>query len=197
MIHAMLFILIVHVGVNFVGWSLSGSQPAISTALSAGITASDTVIPVDSVSGFPSAGWLYIQGEAVQYADSETPCDTVPFASDPACFTGASRGQLETDAISHAIDARVYSEASGLLNNLSGFEARTSIDELGEITSLWGSGLAIVNFLSHAATWDWPMFEGDLAFARVIGGLFTTAAMLGIFYLLGTLLVSAIRTVLP
>lgn len=197
MIHAILAILIIHLGVNLVGWSLAGEQPAVSTVVSAAITASDVTVPVSSASGYPSAGWLYIQGEALQYTAHETPCATGAFSGQPACFTGASRGQFETVAIAHPVTARAYNEASGALNSLATFESRTSINDLGNVTTPWGSGLAIVQFLGHAATWDWPMFDGSFAILRIFGAAITTAISLGIFYLLGTLLVSAVRTLRP
>jgi hypothetical protein len=197
MIQALLFILTLHVGVNFVGWSLSGSQPAVSTALTAGITASDDTLPVSSVDGFPSVGgWAYIQGEAINY-DATTATCPAPFAGEPACFTGASRGRQDTTATSHALGSIVYNEASGLLNDLSGFERRTSIDELGEVTTPWASGAALVRFLSQAATWDWPMFQGDFALFRVVGSIFTIAVMTGLFVILASILVSAVRLVRP
>jgi len=195
MIFAILAILAMHIGVNFVGYSLSGSQPAVTTALTAGITASDTVIPVSSITGFPGAGWLYIQGEAIQYTGSTATCPA-PFAAEPDCFTGASRGQQQTTAISHSQTARVYNEAAGLVSGLAGFESRTSITDLGEVTSPWSSGPAVVRFLSQAATWDWPMFEGDFAFFRIIGAMFTTAITIGIFVVFGSILVGAIGSVL-
>ena len=195
MIHALLAIFIIHIGVNFVGWSLSGSQPAVTTSLSAGITASDTTIPVQSVAGYPSAGWLYIGGEAMSYSASASSCPA-PFGSEPACFTGASRGGIQTTATSHPARARVYDEASGALNALAGFESRTAVTDLGDVTSPWGAGPAIIGFLSHATTWDWPMFEGDFAFFRIIGVLLTTSIMLGIFYLLAQLLMNSVGSVL-
>jgi len=91
MIHALLALLVIHLGVDFVGWSLMGSQPAVTTSVSAGVTASDTTIPVSSVAGFPGAGWLYIRGEAMLYSATATTCPA-PFAAEPACFTGVSRG---------------------------------------------------------------------------------------------------------
>jgi hypothetical protein len=198
MIQALLFILILHLGVNFTGFALAGSQPAITTSLSAGITASDTTIPVtgSGVAGFPEAGWLYIQSEAIQYTGTTSSCPA-PYTAEPACFTGASRGQQATIGVSHLASTRVFNEASGLLNDLSTFETRTSIDELGDITSPWSSGTALVRFLSQSLTWDWPMFEGDFAVFRIFGAAFTIAISVGIFTVLATILTSAIRSVRP
>jgi len=196
MVQALLFILVLHLGVNFVGYSLAGSQPAITTELSAGVVASDVTIPVDSSNGFPNAGWLYLRGEAMEYTGKTDTCPA-PYAAEPSCFTGVVRGSQDTVAVSHALDTRVYNEATGLLNDLSSFEARTSIDDFGDVTSPWSSGTAIVRFLSHAMTWDWPMFEGDFVVFRIFGSAFTVAISVGIFVVLATILTSAIRSVRP
>lgn len=194
MIHAILAILMIHLGVNFIGWALAGEQPAVSTTVSAGVTASDVTVPAASVSGFPSTGWIYIRGEALEYDAHETPCVTGTFSGQPACFTGVERGQLQSIAISHPASVRIYSEAAGTVNQLSSFESRTSVNDLGNVNTPWTAGFAIMQFLGHATTWDWPMFEGEFAIFRLFGGAITSAIGLGIFYLLGTLLVSTVRT---
>ena len=196
MVQALLFILVLHLGVNFTGFALSGSQPAITTDLTAAVTATTGTLPVTNSGGFPGVGWLYLEGEAMQYTAKTDTCPS-PFAAEPSCFTGVTRGQQDTIAVSHGISTRVFNEASGLLNDLSSFESRTSIDDLGNVTSPWSSGTAIVRFLSHAVTWDWPMFEGDFAVFRIFGAAFTIAISVGLFVILATVLTSAIRSVRP
>lgn len=192
MIMALLFMLFLHMGVNYIGYSLAGSQPAITAVLTAGVVASSTTIPVSSVDGFPDGGWLFIDGEAMQYTGKTDTCPA-PFAAEPACFTTVSRGQQSTVPASHLAGSRVYNEAAGLTNSLSNFESRTSIDELGDITTPWSSGTALVQFLGHSTTWDWPMFEGDFAIFRVFGALFTIAVSISLFIVLATILTGAIR----
>jgi hypothetical protein len=198
LIQALLFILILHLGVNFTGFALSGSQPAITTTLNSGITASDTTVPVtgSGVTGFPKAGWLFIQGEAIQYSDTTLACPS-PYTAAPACFTGALRGQQNTIPSSHVAASTVYNEATGLYNDLSNFEERTSINDFGNVTTPWGAGLSLVHFLSHAATWDWPMFEGPFAVFRIFGAAFTIAIIIGLFVLLATILTNIARSVRP
>ena len=199
MIFALLFVLAIHTGVNFVGWSLSGSQPSVTVDLSAGITASDTVIPVSSVTGYPGSGTITVRGETVQYSGKTTTCPA-PFAGEPACFTGAVRGRQLTTAISHPQGARVYSELVGGVSDASSFENRLSIGPWGGIDSLWANIEALKRLFSQAATWDWPMFEGDFAFFRVFGALFTIAVMFGVSFVLMQILIagaSAVRSLLP
>lgn len=180
MVQVLLFMLVVHIGVNFTGYMLSGSQPAVTTTLAAGITASDTTVPVtgSGVAGFPGSGYLYIQGEAMRYTDTTESCPS-PFTDSPSCFTGVSRGQLNTTPVSYQADTTVYNEATGTFNNLSNFETVTSVDELGESTNPLTLGKEWAKFFAHWVTWDWPMFEGNFAIFRVFGSAFSVATLAG------------------
>ena len=182
MIQALLFILILHVGVNFVGFTLAGSQPAVTSQLWSGITSISATVPVSgsaTTNGFPSSGSLYIDGEAMQYSGISTPC-IKPFEAIASCFTGVERGKQLTAARSHFAGARIYDEIGGGLNNLSNFESRTSIDELGETSSIWASGAAVFDVLTRSTSWDWPMFEGQFAVFRMFGAGFTVAVIIGL-----------------
>lgn len=200
MVQALLFILVLHLGVNFTGFALSGSQPAITTTLASGITALDTTVPVtgSGADGFPATGGsLFISGEAIEYGDTTLTCPAPFVGVAPACFIDAARGQQDTVPSSHVAGSIVHNEASGLFNDLSNFEARTSINDFGESTTPWSSGPALVRFLSHAMTWDWPMFEGSFAIFRIFGTAFTIAISIALFTILATILTSAIRSVRP
>ncbi len=197
MLHAILALLFISLGINLIGASLAGDQPAISSTITTAITASDVTVPVVSVAGFPSAGWLYIRGEALSYTANETPCVTGAFSGQAACFTGVSRGQFESDAIAHPSAVQVYSETAGTLNDLAALEARTSIDDLGDVTTPWGSGWALMRFLGHSVTYDWPMFSGPFGLVRLFGTAINVAIGLFLFLQLGTLLVSTVRTFRP
>lgn len=195
MIFAILALLIIHTGATVIHWSLVGAQPAITTTLSAGITASDTTIPVSAVTGFPSSGWVFIEGEVITYLASETPCATGSFAGEPACFTGGTRGSQQTTAISHSAAARVYNDLTGSANDLSAIEQRTAIDQLGDVTSPWAVGAAIVRFVVTTSTWNWMFCFGDIVPLCLIGQMITIALNIGIFVALAALLVSAVGLV--
>ena len=179
MIQALLFILFVHIGVDFIGISLSGSQPLVSTAMSAAVTETSATIPVSSIVGFSPSGWLFIEGEAMEYTAVATTCPA-PYAAEPDCFTGVTRGLDQTKAAEHSASARVYNETTGLVNNLATFESRTTIDGFGENEGTIAKVRGISNFIFHAVTWDYPMFEGAFAVFRIFGVAFTIALGVGI-----------------
>jgi len=75
-----------------------------ATALSAAISATDTVIPVTSVTGYAPHGRLTIGSESINYTGSST---TSCGAFSAPCFTGAMRGAGGSAAAVHALAAAV------------------------------------------------------------------------------------------
>lgn len=73
------------------------------TALSATIDADDTVIPVNSVDGFPTSGYITISSEAIEYA-------SVQISPFPAFILtdAAGRGAKSALAAAHSSGASVY-----------------------------------------------------------------------------------------
>jgi len=68
----------------------SGHTPA-ATTLSANITAGAATIPLTSVAGFPTSGYVVINGEIIQYTGVSSPN-----------LTGATRGLFGTTASTHS-----------------------------------------------------------------------------------------------
>jgi len=83
-----------------------------------------------------------------------------------------------------------------VLNALASFEERTAITDLGEVTTPWGLSSSIGRFIRHSGTWDWPMFQGEMSFFRVIGFGLTAIVGLGIGFMLAQLLMNSIGSVL-
>ncbi len=77
-----------------------------SIALSANITAADTIIPVGSTAGYASHGRIRIENEDINYAATSTSAAScAPFAQ--PCFTGALRGVAGSTAAIHNTGATV------------------------------------------------------------------------------------------
>ncbi len=75
-----------------------------ATALSAAISATDTVIPVASTAGYAPHGRLTIGAESINYTGSSaTSCG----AFSAPCFTGILRGAAGSTAAAHALGAAV------------------------------------------------------------------------------------------
>jgi len=75
-----------------------------ATALSAAISATDSVIPVASVAGYAPHGRIIIGSESINYTgSSSSSCG----AFSPPCLTGAARGASGSVAAAHALGAAV------------------------------------------------------------------------------------------
>lgn len=73
-----------------------------NVALSTNIDASQTIIPVTSVTGFASNGSIFVGGEAVDYgAIGTTAGECSPYSA--PCFLGGKRGSGGTSAIGHIL----------------------------------------------------------------------------------------------
>ena len=76
-----------------------GTSDGVFNNLSAAINASVTVIPLNSLVGFPTSGTILIGSEQITYTGQDT---------DAITLTGATRGANGTTAASHADDATVF-----------------------------------------------------------------------------------------
>jgi hypothetical protein len=100
-----------------------GTSDGVFNNLSAAIDASVTVIPLNSLVGFPTSGTILIGSEQITYTGQDT---------DAITLTGATRGANGTTAASHADDATVFdfnSIAYGYSDILeASFRNATSVD---------------------------------------------------------------------
>jgi len=79
---------------------LTGGANLLTGTLQAAITATDTTIPVTSLVGIPTAGFIQIGSELIGYNE------TAPAANgNPAYLYNCTRGQDGTTAAAHAINA--------------------------------------------------------------------------------------------
>ena len=84
---------------NFYRSPTDGTSDGVFNNLSAAIDASVTVIPLNSLVGFPTSGTILIGSEQITYTGQDT---------DAITLTGATRGANGTTAASHADDATVF-----------------------------------------------------------------------------------------
>jgi hypothetical protein len=100
-----------------------GTSDGVFNTLSSAIDASVTVIPLNSLVGFPTSGTILIGSEQITYTGQDT---------DAITLTGATRGANGTSAASHADDATVFdfnSIAYGYSDILeASFRNATSVD---------------------------------------------------------------------
>jgi len=82
---------------------LSGSESLLTGTLQAGISAAATTIPVTSLVGVPTAGFIRIGSELIGFNETQPAA-----GGNPAYLLNCTRGQGDTTATIHAISAPMY-----------------------------------------------------------------------------------------
>ena len=87
------------------GWvqRLSGSEALLVGTLQAGISATATTIPVTSLAGIPTAGFIRIGTELIGFNQTQ-PAEN----GNPAYLLNCTRGQGDTTAAAHLVSAAIY-----------------------------------------------------------------------------------------
>ncbi|MEX2163356.1 MAG: hypothetical protein WD823_03835 [Sulfuricaulis sp.] len=86
----------------------AASYPAAPTTLKLAISATDRTIPVNSLTGYATAGRVLIGGETIDYSEVEAVDDAVCGGAGRApCLVGAARGRDGTAAAAHAAGSPV------------------------------------------------------------------------------------------
>jgi hypothetical protein len=82
---------------------LSGSESLLVGTLQAGISATETTIPVTSLAGVPTAGFIRIGTELIGFNQTQ-PAEN----GNPAYLLNCTRGQDNTTAAAHLVSAAIY-----------------------------------------------------------------------------------------
>jgi len=82
---------------------LSGSESLLVGTLQAGISATATTIPVTSLAGIPTAGFIRIGTELIGFNQTQ-PAEN----GNPAYLLNCTRGQDNTTATAHLVSAAIY-----------------------------------------------------------------------------------------
>jgi len=82
---------------------LSGSESLLVGTLQAGISATETTIPVTSLAGVPTAGFIRIGTELIGFNQTQ-PAEN----GNPAYLLNCTRGQDNTTAAAHLVSAAMY-----------------------------------------------------------------------------------------
>jgi hypothetical protein len=82
---------------------LSGSEALLVGTLQAGISATATTIPVTSLAGVPTAGFIRIGTELIGFNQTQ-PAES----GNPAYLLNCTRGQDNTTATTHLVSAAIY-----------------------------------------------------------------------------------------
>jgi hypothetical protein len=82
---------------------LSGSESLLAATLQAGISATATTIPVTSLAGIPTAGFIRIGAELIGFNETQPAA-----GGNPAYLLNCTRGQGDTTAASHLASVPIY-----------------------------------------------------------------------------------------
>lgn len=82
---------------------LSGSESLLAATLQAGISATATTIPVTSLAGIPTAGFIRIGAELIGFNETQPAA-----GGNPAYLLNCTRGQGDTTAASHLTGVPMY-----------------------------------------------------------------------------------------
>jgi len=82
---------------------LSGSESLLTGTLQAGISDSATTIPVTSLVGVPTAGFIRIGSELIGFNETQPAAN-----GNPAYLLNCTRGQGDTTAAAHLVSAPIY-----------------------------------------------------------------------------------------
>ncbi|MEO0250142.1 MAG: hypothetical protein ABIN58_11585, partial [candidate division WOR-3 bacterium] len=147
-----------------------------STRLASDVTASDTIIIVDSTAGFDPVGTIVIDGEKIHYRGKT-----------PVAFLACQRGYDETTATNHSVNKKVMTEDSSAINSAVGF----NITGVSSGAGIFAFPVIAAQFIYHTLpkliTFDFSFLEGDgFVYFRWFMMLFSVGFVFAIFYIIFT-----------
>ena len=145
---------------TILAFMMAGETAIVTSALSAAIDSDDTTITVDTTTGFLSRGNVVIGNEIIPYTGTTA-----------TTFTGVTRGGQDSEAASHPTGQRVYSEASGFINQVVGFNVlQTLADDgffIGGFKALVQLPRVLINVITKFAMWDFEYLDGHAAWVEI------------------------------
>ena len=137
----------------------ASSYPAAPTTLKIGISATDSTIPVNSLTGYAAAGRVLIGGESIDYAEIEPTDDTVCGGTGRSpCLVGAARGRDSSTASIHAAGSLVGQyqcdlQAEGGVPDLTASRGNRILKQGVQLQEGWAVGANGNLFRWNNTTW--------------------------------------------
>lgn len=140
-----------------ISFVVEGQSAFAATRLTTAIDLEDTSITVTTTSGFLDSDCLFLSNEVVCYSSKTA-----------TTFDGLTRGDRDTRAISHAAGTRTYNDASGLLNQVLGFNVQQTLSRAGAIQAVVQLPFALLKAFARVITWDFSYLEGPAVYIKYI-----------------------------
>ncbi len=156
------FFIFTFTAMTMLSFMLEGNLGLASTDLTAPISSTATTIPVNSTDGFLASDFIFVNNEIICYS-SKTATTFVVTGS-----PGSGRGCRDTDASSHATNARAYNEATGLINQVAGFNIAQTASTAGPIDVVWKLPKSIVGTFVKSVMWDFSFLTGSGVYIKYL-----------------------------
>ena len=159
----LMFFVFTFISITILASIVDGHTGVATTTLTAALTKDDSTVSVHRTQGFPSSGVLIIDAETICYSGTTS-----------TTFIGLTRGCRDTAATEHGLSPRVYSQASGLLNTLVGFDIGKAFSDggaFGFVKGIWTSLLNFPNFVAAVAKmvmWDYSFLDGPYVYFKLV-----------------------------
>jgi hypothetical protein len=147
---------------------IDGNGGFVSTDLTAELVANETTASVNSTDGFFNSGYLYIEGEEIYYSGK-----------------AATTFTLTNKHRAHNIGQIVYTEASGTLNSLVGFDTKASSSTIGTIKTVVNLVSGLLHAIPKMILWDYSYLDNDVGiYIRMLGWILSAGLVISIIALL-------------
>ena len=154
-----IFFVFTYICGQILSFTIDGTTGLGATELAASMSKTATTATVHSTDLFLSADLFIIGDETICYSGKS---DTT--------FTGLTRGCRGTSAASHSNQSRVYGEATGLINQVIGFNLLQTLSNDGLIVGGLKVAVQLPSAIARTFTklvmWDFAYFEGPAVYLQ-------------------------------
>ncbi len=154
-----IFFVFTYICGQILSFTIDGTTGLGATELAAPLSKIATTATVHSTDLFLNIDHIMIGNEIICYSGKS---DT--------SFTGLTRGCLGTSAARHGNQSRVYGEATGLINQMIGFNLLQTLSNdgliVGGIKVAFQLPAAIARTFTKLVMWDFAYFEGPAVYVQ-------------------------------
>ena len=142
---------------TMVSFMMEGEQAFSATVLTAALPESSSTMTVSSTAGFLSADILYLDEEIITYTGLTA-----------TSFTGLTRGAQRSDDAPHSIGKLVYSESSGMLNSVVGYNVGQTLTTVNPLLAPFQLAKVLFKIVIKITTANYSFLEGDLVWIKIL-----------------------------
>ena len=148
------FMIFIFIAATLVNASMDGNTALATTTLSADLGKTETIISVDSVSGFRAEDVVFIDKEAIHYDAVDVTNNTLGTLANPVM-----RGYGSSKKNSYASGFKVYSADADTVNKLIGFNATKSDSDAGTFEVVTGAIGSMTAAVPKMLLWDYSHLD--------------------------------------